>query len=73
MILKFRAEKMIDRCIREGKEGMLDEKTRAKIWALDGADANTYNWAAIVHGEDLAWIDKTEEHAGAYVAVCDCE
>lgn len=73
MILTFKAKKMIDRVIREGKGNLLDDDTRAKIMALDGEPANTYNWASIVHGDDVALISKTDSHPETYVAVCDCD
>ena len=73
MIRIFRAEKMLNRIAREGKEDLLDDKTRDFILSLDGAEGDDYNWRSFVHGEPLVWIDETDEHEGAYVNVCDCD
>ena len=69
----FRAQRMIDRCIKEGKGDMLDEQTVKMIWSLDAKTGNDYNWASVVNGEDLVWIPEEGDFEGAYVAGCDCD
>ena len=73
MIRIFRAQKMLDRIAREGREDLLDDNTRAFILSLDGAEAQDYNWQSFVHDEPLAWIEKTDDHDGVYVNICDCD
>lgn len=68
MKVVFRAAKMIERVKREGKGDMLDETTLAFINSLDGKEADTYNWASVVNGENLALID-----GKTYVNVADCD
>ena len=72
MEMIFKAQKMIDRIKREGRENLLDEDTIKFIWKLDGKRGNDYNWQSFVHGDDVVWIEKDEEQNGAYVARCDC-
>ena len=69
MIVTFRAQKMIDRCIAEGKKDMLDDETLTFIRSLDGKKANTYNWQNTVYGKDVAVIEGTH----TFVAICDCD
>ena len=73
MILTFRAQKMIDRAIREGKSDLLDDDTVAMIRSLDGEPANDYNWQSVTMGEPLALISATDKHPQMYVNVCDCD
>ena len=73
MIRTFRAQKMLDRIAREGKQDLLDDKTRDFILSLDGEPAQDYNWQRFVHGDPVAWIEKTDKHEGAYVNICDCD
>ena len=73
MILTFRADKMIARVIREGKEKLLDEATLELIRSMDGEPANDYNWASMVNGEEVALVSKTDKHPEMYVALCDCD
>lgn len=73
MLLTFRAQKMLDRIVREGKQDLLDAETRDFILSLDGSPAQDYNWQSFVHGDPVAWIDKTDKHDGVYVNVCDCD
>lgn len=73
MIVIFRAEKMIARAKREGKQELLDAKTIAMIRELDGSEANTYNWRAHVYGEPLALIAGNARHPEIYVNVVDCD
>lgn len=71
MIVTFRAQKMIDRLKKEGRE--IDEETLKTIKMLDGKQANDYNWKSVVTHEPLAWIEADEDQDGIYVALCDCE
>lgn len=73
MIRIFRAQKMLDRIAREGREDQLDDETREFILSLDGSEAQDYNWMSFVHDEPLAWIEKTDKHDGVYVNICDCD
>ena len=65
----FRAQKMIDRVKREGKEDLLTEETLKFIQSLDGKVGTDYNWQAIVKGENLVWL----EEAKTYVNKVDCD
>lgn len=65
----FRAQKMIDRVKNEGRENMLDKETLNTIYSLDGKTGNDYNWASVVNGENLVWI----EDAKMYVNKNDCD
>lgn len=69
MMLTFKAQKMIDKCMAEGKKDMLDEETLAFIRSMDGKKANTYNWRNRVYGEEVALIEGTD----TYVPICACE
>lgn len=73
MIVIFRAEKMIARAKREGKQELLDDKTVAMIRELDGSEANTYNWRSEVYGEPLALIAGNARHPDMYVNIADCD
>lgn len=73
MLKTFRAKKMIERVKREGLGHLLDDATLELINKLDGEQGNDYNWESVVKGEDLVWIEKTDEHDGVYVALCDCD
>ena len=73
MILTFRAQKMIDRAMREGKGDLLDEETLAMIRSLDGEPANDYNWQSVAMGEPLALIAANDKHPQMYVNVCDSD
>lgn len=73
MILTFRAQKMIDRIVREGRGDLLDDKTLEVIRSLDGEPANDYNWQSVTMGEPLALISATDKHEQMYVNVCDCD
>lgn len=73
MIKTFRAEKMIARVKAQGMGDLLDEETMARIRALDGKKANTYNWASIVEGENLAYIPPEGDMPGMYVNENDCD
>lgn len=72
-ILIFRADKMLARAKREGKQELLDDKTVQMIRELDGSEANTYNWRAQVYGEPLALISGNDRHSEIYVNVADCD
>lgn len=72
-ILTFRADKMLTRARREGKQELLDDKTVAMIRELDGSEANTYNWRSQVYGEPLALIAGNARHSEVYVNVVDCD
>ena len=65
----FRAQKMIDRIKREGREEMLTDETLEFIKSLDGKVGTDYNWQSVVRGEDLVWI----ADVGAYVNRVDCD
>ena len=66
----FRAQKMIDRCMREGNGDLLTEETVAFIKSLDGKVGTDYNWQSVVKGEDnLVWIAE----ANTYVNKVDCD
>ena len=69
----FRAQKMLDRVKKEGKENLLDQQTIDFIWSLDGEIGNDYNWESFVNGNDMVWIPANDKHDGTYVALCDCE
>lgn len=71
MMVTFRAQKMIDRIKKEGRE--LDDETLKTIKMLDGKQANDHNWQSVVMHEPLAWIEADEDQGGMYVALCDCE
>lgn len=73
MLVTFRAQKMIDRVKKEGREDLLDEETLKTIKMLDGKQANDHNWQSVVMHEPLAWIEADEDQDGMYVALCDCE
>lgn len=73
MLVTFRAEKMLKRVKKEGLEHLLDEKTLELIKKIDGKEGNDFNWQSIVHGEDVVWIPKGDDHEGIYVARCDCD
>lgn len=68
MMLTFKAQKMIDKCMAEKKD-MLDEQTLAFIRSIDGKKANTYNWRNQVYGEEVASIEGTN----TFVPICACE
>ena len=70
----FRAQKMLERIEREGKQDMLDEETRDFILKLDGKSGNDYNYMSFVRDEPLVWIEDEElADKGVYVALCDCD
>lgn len=73
MRMKFKAEKMINRIIAEGRGDMLDQKTLAFIKMLDNKEGTDYNWASQVNGEDLVYLERDSDQNGTYVARCDCE
>ena len=69
----FRAEKMIARIKREGKQNMLDKETLNFIKLLDGKKGNDYNYRSFVYDEPLVWIEADSDQEGTYVALCDCD
>ena len=70
----FKAEKMLERIKKEGKQNMLDEETKKLILKLDGKKGNDYNFMSVVHNEQVVWIEDPEmPEKGIYVALCDCE
>ena len=69
----FRAQKMIDRIKKEGRESLLDEMTLNFIRSLDGKIVDDHNWRSEVNGENLVWIPADEDQNGTYVALCDCD
>lgn len=73
MIGIFRAKKMIDRVIAEGKGDMLTPETIEFINSLEGKSANTYNWQSQVFDENLAYISPDADQDGTYVSILDCD
>lgn len=69
----FRAEKMLARIKREGRENLLDEETISFIRLLDGKVGNDYNWESFVNDNPLVWIPEDEDQKGTYVALVDCD
>lgn len=69
MELTFRAEKMLNRVKKEGREHLLDDATMELIKRLDGKKGNDYNWQSVVNFEDVVYIAEED----VYVARCDCD
>ncbi len=65
----FNAQKMIDRCRKEGKSDLLTPDMIAYIRSLDGQIGDTYNFESVVHGENMVWLYEK----GVYVNAVDCE
>lgn len=75
MKMKFRAEKMLNRCrADEELKGMLDEATVKFIESLDGKVGEDYCWRSVVEGENVVWIEADSDlENGIYVNRDDCE
>lgn len=69
----FRAEKMLARIKKEGREHLLDAESLELMKKLDGKKGDDRNWESFVKDEPLVWIPAGDDHDGAYVALCDCE
>lgn len=65
----FHAQRMLDRIIEEGKQDLLDEKTRQFILSLDGAEGTDYNWEMMVKGNELVYLPDFN----TYVNQEDCD
>lgn len=64
----FKSERMLDRIKKEGKENLLDDKTRNFILSLDDAEGTDHNWEFMVKDEPLVYLTAK----GTYVNICDC-
>ncbi len=75
MVRVFRAQKMLDRVMKDPELAeMLDDKTIEFIKKLDGKKGNDYNWASVVNGENLVLIKKDEDlDEDVYVNADDCD